>query len=138
MREGAWRRQPIFSVCHGACCRGAHGCSGRCDGSEERGARRSLVPALVGVGGLLLLLSMGFSGSVRGWVMLVFVCAAAFWQGLRAYGSIGCCVFSGGVGRSCGDCNAVFFWFGGAVAKTLFGDGVDCLRQFDLFDGGRS
>jgi drug/metabolite transporter (DMT)-like permease len=40
---------------------------------EEGGARRFLVPALVGVGGFLLLAPLGFSGSVRGWLMLMVV-----------------------------------------------------------------
>ena len=35
-------------------------------GGKERGAMRFLVPSLVGIGGLLLLLPMQFSGSVRG------------------------------------------------------------------------
>jgi hypothetical protein len=38
-------------------------------GEEERGARRFLVPALVGLGGLLLLLPLEFSGSLRGRLM---------------------------------------------------------------------
>jgi len=53
-------------------------------GREERGARRFLVPALVGVGGLLLLLPLGFSGSARGWVMLALVCAAVVLVGLAS------------------------------------------------------
>jgi hypothetical protein len=42
---------------------------------EERGARRFLAPALVGVGGLLLILPLQFSGSPRGRAMLALVCA---------------------------------------------------------------
>jgi drug/metabolite transporter (DMT)-like permease len=53
-------------------------------GREERGARRFLVPALVGLGGLLLLLPLGFSGSERGWVMLAVVCAAVLLVGLAS------------------------------------------------------
>jgi drug/metabolite transporter (DMT)-like permease len=53
-------------------------------GREERGARRFLIPALVGLGGLLLLLPLGFSGSARGWVMLALVCAAVVLVGLAS------------------------------------------------------
>jgi len=51
---------------------------------EERGARRFLVPALVGLGGLLLLLPLEFSGSLRGRVMLALVCAAVVLAGLAS------------------------------------------------------
>jgi hypothetical protein len=53
-------------------------------GQEERGARRFLIPALVGLGGLLLLLPFEFSGSARGWVMLAIVCAAVVLVGLAS------------------------------------------------------
>jgi len=53
-------------------------------GREERGARRFLIPALVGLGGLLLLLPFEFSGSARGWVMLAIVCAAVVLVGLAS------------------------------------------------------
>ena len=49
--------------------------AGDASGGEGRGARRFLVPALVGLGGLLLLLPLGFSGSIRGRVLLAIVCA---------------------------------------------------------------
>jgi hypothetical protein len=42
------------------------------------------VPALAGLGGLLLLLPLDFSGSVRGWVMLAVVCAAVVGVGLAS------------------------------------------------------
>jgi hypothetical protein len=51
-------------------------------GREERGARLFLMPVLTGLGGLLLLLPLQFSGSVRGWIMLGVVCAAVFVVGL--------------------------------------------------------
>jgi drug/metabolite transporter (DMT)-like permease len=53
-------------------------------GREESGARRFLIPALVGLGGLLLLLPLEFSGSLRGWVMLAFVCVAVVLVGLAS------------------------------------------------------
>ena len=53
-------------------------------GSEERGARRFLVPALAGLGGLLLLLPLQFSGTVRGWTMLAVVCFAVVLTGIAS------------------------------------------------------
>src|SRR5260370_26010529 len=44
--------------------------AGETTGREERSARHFLVPALAGLGGLLLLLPFGFSGSLLGWVLL--------------------------------------------------------------------
>jgi hypothetical protein len=58
--------------------------AGDVTGREERGAMRFLVPALAGLGGLLLLLPLEFSGSVRGWVMLGVVCAAVVLVGLAS------------------------------------------------------
>jgi drug/metabolite transporter (DMT)-like permease len=58
--------------------------SGDVMAGEDRGARRFLVPALAGLGGLLLLLPLGFSGSVRGLVMLAVVCAAVVLAGLAS------------------------------------------------------
>jgi drug/metabolite transporter (DMT)-like permease len=51
---------------------------------EERGARRFLVPALGGLGGLLLLLPLEFSGSARGRVMLAVVFAAVVLVGFAS------------------------------------------------------
>ena len=51
---------------------------------EERGVRRFLLPALVGVGGLLLLLPVGIPGSVLGRVMLGLVCVAVVMAGLAS------------------------------------------------------
>jgi hypothetical protein len=51
---------------------------------EGRGARRFLLPALVGVGGLLLLLPLEFSGSVHGRIMLAVVCVAVVLVGLAS------------------------------------------------------
>jgi len=56
--------------------------SGESSEREERGARLLLMPALAGLGGLLLLLPLQFSGSVRGWMMLAVVCAAVVLVGL--------------------------------------------------------
>jgi drug/metabolite transporter (DMT)-like permease len=58
--------------------------SGDVTAREDRGARRFLVPALAGLGGLLLLLPLEFSGSVRGVVMLAVVCAAVVLAGLAS------------------------------------------------------
>jgi hypothetical protein len=51
---------------------------------EESGARQLLVPALTGLGGLLLLLPLDFSGSVRGFLMLALVCAAVVLAGVAS------------------------------------------------------
>ncbi|WP_183815087.1 hypothetical protein [Tunturibacter empetritectus] len=53
-------------------------------GDEERGVRRFLVPALMGLGGLLLLLPLEFSGSLRGRVMQGAVCLAVVGVGLSS------------------------------------------------------
>jgi hypothetical protein len=53
-------------------------------GDDERGVRRFLVPALAGLGGLLLLLPMGFSGTLLGRLMLGAVCAAVVLVGLSS------------------------------------------------------
>jgi drug/metabolite transporter (DMT)-like permease len=58
--------------------------AGDASGGEERGARRFLVPALVGLGGLLLLLPLGSSGSIRGRVLLAIVCAAVVLVGFAS------------------------------------------------------
>jgi len=51
---------------------------------EERGARRFLVPSLAGLGGLLLLLPLGFSGSIRERVLLATVCAVVVLVGFAS------------------------------------------------------
>jgi hypothetical protein len=53
-------------------------------GDEERGVRRFLVPALVGLGGLLLLLPLQFSASVRGRLMQAAVCLVVILVGLSS------------------------------------------------------
>ena len=58
--------------------------SGESAGREERGARLFLMPALAGLGGLLLLLPLVFSTSARGWTMLAVVCAAVVLVGLAS------------------------------------------------------
>jgi hypothetical protein len=77
---------------------------------EERGAMRFLVSALVGLGGLLLLLPLQFSGSVRGWVMLGAVCATVVLVGLASvwlYRALGGLSFADAVAVT-GLANAVF------------------------------
>ena len=51
---------------------------------EERGARRLLVPALIGAGGLLLLLPLEISGSLRGRLMVGLVGAAVVLVGVTS------------------------------------------------------
>jgi hypothetical protein len=51
---------------------------------EERGARLFLVPALAGLGGLLLLLPLELSSSARGRTMLAIVCVAVVVVGLAS------------------------------------------------------
>ena len=58
--------------------------AGDASGGEERGAMRFLVPSLVGIGGLLLLLPMQFSGSVRGRFLLAAVGASVILVGLAS------------------------------------------------------
>jgi hypothetical protein len=57
---------------------------GESAGREERGARLFMMPALAGLGGLLLLLPLAFSNSARGWMMLALVCAAVVAVGLAS------------------------------------------------------
>ena len=52
--------------------------------AREAGARRLLPPTLVGVGGLLLLLPLDFSGTTRGTIILAILCAAVIVSGLSA------------------------------------------------------
>jgi hypothetical protein len=51
---------------------------------EERGARRLLVPALIGAGGLLLLLPLEISGSLRGRLMVGLVGATVVLVGVTS------------------------------------------------------
>jgi drug/metabolite transporter (DMT)-like permease len=53
-------------------------------GAAERDARRSLAPALVGLGGLLLLLPLSFSSSARGNAMIAVVGAAVVLTGIAS------------------------------------------------------
>jgi hypothetical protein len=53
-------------------------------GEEEHGVRRFLVPSLVGLGGLLLLLPLEFSGSLRRRLMQGAVCLAVIVVGLSS------------------------------------------------------
>jgi drug/metabolite transporter (DMT)-like permease len=53
-------------------------------GAAERDARRSLAPALVGLGGLLLLLPLSFSNSARGNAMIAVICTAVILAGIAS------------------------------------------------------
>jgi drug/metabolite transporter (DMT)-like permease len=50
----------------------------------ENGARRSLLPALLGLAGLLLLLPLSFSLSPKGTIMLAILCAAVLLAGISS------------------------------------------------------
>jgi drug/metabolite transporter (DMT)-like permease len=92
-------------------------------GEDERGARRFLLPALVGLGGLLLLLPLGFSGSARGWLMLTLVCAAVVLVGLasvRLYRLAPGITFATAVAVT-GLANAVFLLAYSAVSEDVVG-----------------
>jgi drug/metabolite transporter (DMT)-like permease len=90
-------------------------------GREERGAMRFLVPALAGLGGLLLLLPLEFSGSVRGRVMLVVVCAAVVLVGLASvwlYQTLGGFSFATAV-AVVGLANAVFLLLWSVIHEAI-------------------
>ena len=58
--------------------------AGDMSAGEERGARRLLVPALIGAGGLLLLLPLEISGSLRGRLMVGLVGATVVLVGVTS------------------------------------------------------
>jgi drug/metabolite transporter (DMT)-like permease len=95
--------------------------AGDATGKEERGARQFLMPALAGWGGLLLLLPLEFSGSVRGWVVLAVVCAAVVVAGLASvwlYRLLRGLFFAESV-AVVGIANAAFLLFWGAVRGDI-------------------
>jgi hypothetical protein len=53
-------------------------------GDDEKGVRRFLAPALAGLGGLLLVLPLEFSSSIRERIMLSVICAAVVLVGLSS------------------------------------------------------
>jgi hypothetical protein len=90
-------------------------------GDEERGVRRFLVPALVGLGGLLLLLRLEFSGSLRGRLMQGAVCLAVVLVGLSSvwlYRLLRGLVLAEALGVVCLS-NGVFLLVCSAVRKEL-------------------
>jgi drug/metabolite transporter (DMT)-like permease len=90
-------------------------------GREERGARLFLLPALAGVGGLLLLLPLEFSNSARGRVMLAVVCGAVVLAGLASvwlYGLLRGIAFANAI-AVVGVANAVFLLFWSAVREEF-------------------
>jgi hypothetical protein len=118
--------------------------SGESGGREERGARLFLMPALAGVGGLLLLLPLQFSSTARGWIMLAVVCAAVVQVGLASvwmYRSLRGVGFATAIAIA-GVTNAVFLlvwsavreevvWRGSGLASVMsvgsLADGVEVL-----------
>lgn len=94
---------------------------GESSGRDERGARLFLMPALAGVGGLLLLLPLGFSNSVRGWVMLAVVCGAVVLVGLASvwlYGLLRGIDLAKAI-AVVGVANAVFLVFWSAIREEV-------------------
>jgi drug/metabolite transporter (DMT)-like permease len=95
--------------------------SGESAGREERGARLFLMPALAGLGGLLLLLPLEVSGSTRGWTILSIVCAAVVLVGFesvwlyRLLRGLGWAEAFAVVGLA----NAVFLLFWSAVRQEM-------------------
>jgi hypothetical protein len=90
-------------------------------GREQRGARVFLMPGLAGVGGLLLLLPLGFSNSARGWVMLAMVCGAVVLVGLVSvwlYRLLHGIAFANAI-AVVGVANAVFLLFSSAVREGV-------------------
>jgi drug/metabolite transporter (DMT)-like permease len=88
---------------------------------EERGARLFLMPALAGLGGLLLLLPLSFSRSARGWMMLALVCAAVVLVGLASvwmYRSLREFAFANAI-AVVGLANAVFLLVWSAVREEV-------------------
>ncbi len=107
---------------------------GESSGREERGARLFLMPALAGVGGLLLLLPLGFSNSARGWVMLAVVCGAVVLVGLASvwlYRLLRGIDFANAI-AVVGVANAVFLLFWSAVREEVVwrGDGLASAVSF--------
>ena len=102
---------------------------------EERGARLFLMPALAGLGGLLLLLPLSFSGSVRGWIMLAVVCGAVILVGLSSvwlYRLLRGFAFADAI-AVVGLANAVFLTESGVLfVKRLCGEVADWLRWYRL------
>jgi len=88
---------------------------------REEGARRFLAPALAGLGGLLLLLPLQFSGSARGSIMLAVVCATVVLVGVASvwlYRSLHGIAFAKAV-AVVGFANAVFLLVWSAVRGDM-------------------
>jgi drug/metabolite transporter (DMT)-like permease len=113
-------------------------------GNEERGARRFLIPALVGLAGLLLLLPLELAGSLRGRLMLALVAAAVVVVGVasvRLYGLLRGVPFVGAVAVAglangvfllgCSAARGEFFWrwsdLASAVSLSSLADVVEIL-----------
>jgi hypothetical protein len=101
-------------------------------GADARGARRFLVPALVGLGGLLLLLPLSSVGTVRGWSMLAVVVVAvivagvssvALYRMLRGVRFVEALAVAGvancGFFLVCSVVRGEFVWRGGVLASAV-------------------
>jgi hypothetical protein len=109
--------------------------SGESAEGEERGARLFLMPALAGLGGLLLLLPLSFSRSARGWMMLAVVCATVVLVGLSSvwlYRFLRGLAFANAI-AVVGVGNAVFLLGWSVVREELVwrGDGLASVVSFD-------
>jgi drug/metabolite transporter (DMT)-like permease len=101
-------------------------------GPGEDNARRSLLPALTGLAGLLLLLPLNFSWSSRGRLMLAVICAATIlvgissvWlyrllQGFKSSDAMALmCLTNTALLLACGVAGRTFIWSTGSLVSLV-------------------